>query len=317
MTENDLPSHAEFVDRLRKAQQTAPATIGNEDPLLGHIASRYDLLADTMDGDPQILEALRSQLRTAINRGIAQSDLYDALTHVGLALSQNQFNRILSRQRAKPAATQQTPMTANEWAHILAPALRGAPTTTDYEAVSAPLRAWGINLSAEALQQAHQDLPREDRSNTAPPWTRILDEMGSHLIAMARIGCAVRDIAVCLAHRHLQVPQEVIAEWLERTLQMRQYAQARRATEHARDPQTKAHELMKHRFTVTVDPVLSDPYRVTVICPSTEAASFARKWIDAGIRALTAQIPNQTPGNARTPRSARPTTTRQEPPQTS
>jgi hypothetical protein len=314
MPENDpLPSHAEFVDRLRKAQKTAPATIGDHDPLLDQIASRYDHLADTMDDDAHILGALRAQLRTAINRGISPSDLYDTLTHVGLALSHHQFTRILAKQRAKPGESNEAAMTADEWIRVLAPALRGAPTTADYETISAPLRTWGVDLSAAALQQAHLDLLGRGGHDSTPPWARVLDQMDSHLIAMARIGCAAADIAACLARRHLRVPENDIEEWLERTLQKPRHVHARHATQNARDLLAKEERLTRHRFSVTVDPVLADPYRVTVICPNKESASFARKWIAAGTRALNAQIPTQATSAAKTPRRSRQAEPQQEP----
>lgn len=297
MSDHDpLYNHAAFVARLEKARESAPATIGDHFQDLDQLAARYDALAETMNTDAQILEAMRVPLRAAHDQGITAAAIYDALANVGLSISHAHFARILAKQKRTRHTASQAAMTAEQWVAVLAPVLSGASAMARYRAICAPLQDWGAHITATALRRAHLQLQQQQNGapTSPPPWPRVLDQMASRLVDMARIGCNSADIAACLKRRHLPVPESDIAAWLDRTLHQQQHTHARRATQIIQGLLAKYSALGQHQLSVTVDPIVAAPFHVTVRCSDNDSASFARTWLDAGVRAIAGQLPPQT-----------------------
>jgi hypothetical protein len=315
MSDHDpLYNHAALVARLQRVRVSGPATFGDHHRGLSQLAARYDFLADTMGSDAHILDAMRAPLLAALDQGIGATSIYDTLTHVGLSISRAHFTRIIAKLKHARHSSSKAAMTAEQWATLLAPVLTGTPTAARYRAVCAPLQEWGARITATGLRRGHLCLTQQQdgRPTALPVWSLVLDQFAARLVDLARIGCSPADIAACLKRRHLPVPENEIAEWLRRALPKQRSTQARRATQTGNDLHDKNSAVTEHQFSITVDPVIRAPFQVTVRCMDSDGAGFARTWLGAGVRAITAQLGPETaqaepdkPSSKASPRPAR------------
>ncbi len=295
MNQHDpLLGHADYLARLHRMQSGGPADAEQDESAIDAIANAYDRLADSMDGDMQIIPALRAQIRAALDSGTNTADIYDALTRVGLTLPLARFTQLIkapARKSTPKSLPADNDLSATDWANAFATFLRKASNLDRAIATACTiLRDHGVALDTAALSAAWAALSSAPKhsSNAKPEPGRILQQLGERLLHMATIGCDTSDMRAYLARRHIQIPENDIAQWLARSLAKHDQQGAQRARV-IRNFEHRFDDLDGKRITLVIDRAEGNPFRVSAMCATDDDAEFARRWLAAGVTAITQQ----------------------------